>query len=140
MVLLFSFSDETVYHIPINGGLFKEKTETSTNFTLLVFLQYFYFHLPFKCIRKSGFPKKFFQKSIVFYFTERFPKAKVVYLFLFPANSGATRRLFYQWSIEIPKFVDYLIQMSIISYKLSYIVFPKQREEFTEFARINAFL
>ena len=87
--------------IPISCGLFKEKTENSTNFTVPVFLQYFYFYLLFKCIRKSGFPKKFCQKSIVFYFTERFPKAKVVNFFLFNTNGGATCRSYYQWSIEI---------------------------------------
>ena len=94
----FPFVVKQFTDIPIYRSLFKEKTETSMNFTVPVFLQYFYFHLLFKCIRKSGFPKKFCQKSIVFYFTERFPKAKVAYLFLFPTNSYAT---YYQWSTEI---------------------------------------
>ena len=32
---------ETVYDIPINHGLLEEKTETSSNFTVAVFLHYF---------------------------------------------------------------------------------------------------
>ena len=106
--------------LPINCGLFKQKNETSMNFTVLVFLQYFYFPSSLLMHQKVWFSQNILSEidSILFY--RKISKSKSCLSFLFAAKGGATCQLYYQWWIEITNIcwilnsnVNYFLKLSI---------------------------